>query len=637
LSEYQILSKIEGPEDLKGLTQKELNQLSSEIRDFIIDNVSKTGGHFASNLGIVELTIALHTVFNSPNDKFIFDVGHQCYPHKILTGRKGLFPQNRQLNGMSGFTRRYESPHDFVDAGHASTSISSAMGILLGEELQGKFNYIIPIIGDAALTGGMAYEAMNHLGHLRKKMIVILNDNNMSIDGSVGAISSNLSKMTATKSYQTFKHFADWTMLHIPFIGKSFYSGVMRWKKSVKTFFYKSNIFTDLGLKYIGPIDGHNIGELQRVLKRVKLLEEPVLLHVITKKGKGYKPAEEDPGSYHGVKPFDPKLGLLSSPSSKTTYTNAFTKAILELAKDDDKIVAITAAMMTGTGLSKFFDTYPNRSFDVGITEEHAVTLASGMAIAGMKPVVSIYSTFIQRSIDQIIHDVAIPKLPIVFTLDRAGIVPADGEAHQGLFDISLLKSIPGMLILAPSTEREMLWMLDFALKHNGPSVIRYPKDYVLEEDDTLSKPLVKGQGVLYNNHKNRVLLITYGELVKDALLASNMLTDKGFDTDVYSMRFLSPFNKKELLSTIKSYDMVVVLEDGIIKGGIGEEIESLSRNRSQSIYILGVDGNFLTHGTREDLKKISQLDPDSITNFVIEKSDEVRHREVVERIKNKW
>ncbi len=637
MSEYQILSKIESPEDLKGLSQKELKKLSSEIREFIIDNVSKTGGHFASNLGIVELTIALHRVFNSPNDKFIFDVGHQCYPHKILTGRKDRFSQNRQFNGMSGFTRRYESEHDFVDAGHASTSISSAMGIFLGEQLQGKFNYIIPIIGDASLTGGMAYEALNHLGHIKKKMIVILNDNNMSIDGSVGAISSNLSKMTTTKSYQAFKHFADWTMLHIPFIGKAFYAGVMRWKKSVKTFFYKSNIFTDLGLKYIGPIDGHDIAEMERVLNRIKMLDEPVLLHVITKKGKGYKRAEESPENYHGVKPFDPKVGIVSSPSSKTTYTQAFSNAIMKVSEDNDKVVAITAAMMTGTGLSDFFKKYPKRSFDVGITEEHAVTMAAGLAISGMRPIVSIYSTFIQRSVDQIIHDISIPGLPVILTLDRAGIVPADGEAHQGLFDISLLKSVPGITIMAPSTENEMLNMLRYSLTLNGPSVIRYAKDIVLEEDEVLSLPLKVGQGVLYTKNKYQVLLITYGELVRDALKASEFLQDKGFETDVYSMRFLSPFDKKEMKRVVKSYNMVVVLEDGIIKGGIGEEITALSNDISQSVYVLGVDNNFLTHGTRSDLKKMSRLDPESITEFVIEKSDEVRHKEVVERIKSKW
>lgn len=637
MSEHQILSKIESPEDLKGLSHKELKKLSSEIREFIIDNVSKTGGHFASNLGIVELTVALHKVFNSPNDKFIFDVGHQCYPHKILTGRKNKFSKNRQLNGMSGFTRRYESEHDFVDAGHASTSISSAMGILLGEQLQGKFNYIIPVIGDASLTGGMAYEALNHLGHLKKKMIVILNDNNMSIDGSVGAISSNLSKMTTTKSYQVFKRFADWGMLHIPFIGKAFYAGVMRWKKSVKTFFYKSNIFTDLGLKYIGPIDGHDIAELERVLTRIKMLDEPVLLHVITKKGKGYKPAEENPENYHGVKPFDPNVGIVSAPASKVTYTKAFSNAIMDVSEDNDKVVAITAAMMTGTGLTDFFKKYPKRSFDVGITEEHAVTMAAGLAISGMRPVVSIYSTFIQRSVDQIIHDVSIPCLPVVFTLDRAGLVPADGEAHQGLFDISLLKSVPSITIMAPSTQSEMLNMLRYSLTLNGPSVIRYAKDNVLEEDDVLGLPLKEGQGVLYTKNKYQVLLITYGELVRDALKASDYLKDKGFETDVYSMRFLSPFDEKEMKHIIKSYSIVVVLEDGIIKGGIGEEIKALSSDLSQSVYVLGVDNNFLTHGTRSDLKKISHLDPESITEFVIEKSEEVRHKEVVERIRSKW
>lgn len=637
MSDYQILSHIDNPEDIKKLSHKDLTLLASEMRDFIINKVSKTGGHFSSNLGIVELTIILHKVFNSPYDKLIFDVGHQCYPHKIITGRKSAFDTNRQYNGMSGFTRRKESIHDFVDAGHASTSISSALGILIGEEIQGKFNYIIPVIGDAALTGGMAYEALNHLGHLKKKMIVILNDNNMSIDSSVGAISSQLSRMTTTKSYQSFKRFADWIMLHIPFIGKMFYGAVMRWKKSIKTFFYKTNIFTDLGLKYIGPVDGHNMKSLERILERVKELDEPVLIHVVTKKGKGYKNAEENPGSYHGVKPFDPEVGVQPGTSEKLTYTQAFSNAVLKAGKDNSKVVGITAAMKSGTGFSPFFKEYPDRSFDVGITEEHAVTLASGMAIAGLRPVVSIYSTFIQRSVDQILHDVAIPGLPVVFTLDRAGIVPADGEAHQGLFDISLFKSVPGITIMAPSTANEMEMMLNHALSLNGPSVIRYSKDTVLDGDDILDQKLVPPKGVLYQKEKYDILLITYGELVREALKASEKLEKEKFGVDVYSLRFLAPLDVKELTHLIKQYNMVVVLEDAIMKGGVGEEIAALSQSETQVVCTLGVDNNFLTHGSRMELKKSCSLDSDSIVSYVIEKSEEVRLKRVVERIKSKW
>jgi len=636
LPDYHLLSKIESPNDLNKLTTKELIQLSSEIRDFIINSVSKTGGHFSSNLGIVELTVALHKVFNSPKDKLIFDVGHQCYPHKILTGRKEGFKTNRQYKGMSGFTRRYESPHDFADAGHASTSISTALGILLGEELQGEFNYIIPIIGDAALTGGMAYEALNNLGHLKKKMIVILNDNNMAIDSSVGAISSKLSRMTTTRSYQKFKHFADWTMLHIPFWGKFFYSIVMRWKKSIKTLFYKSNIFTDLGLKYIGPIDGHNINELIRVLTRVKDLDQPVLIHVVTKKGRGYSYSEESPGLYHGVKPFDIKQGVVPSVSNKLTYTQAFSKAIMTLGKENKQIVAITAAMMSGTGLAPFFKQYPKRGFDVGITEEHAVTMAAGMAISGIRPIVSIYSTFIQRSVDQIIHDVAIPGLPVIFTLDRAGIVPADGEAHQGLFDISLFRSVPGMTILAPSTELEMEMMLKYALTLDTPSIIRYSKDYVLDGSEVLDRPLVQGCGVLYPSDSCDILLITYGELVREALLAIDKLSSIDVNAALYSMRFLTPLDKKELERIIKPYDLVVIIEDAIITGGVGEEIMGLSSRETQTVCSIGVS-DFLTHGSRAELKKHAGIDSDSIVNFVTSKSEEVRLKRVIEKIKTKW
>lgn len=635
MSDYQILSQIESPKDIKNLSQKELSKLTEEVRQFLIENISKTGGHFASNLGIVELTLALHRVFDSPNDKFIFDVGHQCYTHKILTGRKHLFEKNRQFGGMSGFTRRYESPHDFVDAGHASTSISSALGILLGEELQGNFNYIIPIIGDASLTGGMAYEAMNHLGHLKKKMIIVLNDNNMSIDGSVGAMSSSLSKLTTTRGYQRFRRFADFVMLHIPFIGKQFYSMIMRWKKSVKTFFYKSNIFTDLGLKYIGPIDGHNLKELETIFTRVKLLNEPVLIHIITKKGKGYELAEKFPDKYHGVSTFDPELGVKGVKTSTKTFTQAFSDTIIKYGEMNDRIVAITAAMMTGTGLTQFFNKYPKRSFDVGITEEHAVTMAAGMAIAGMKPVVAIYSTFIQRSVDQIIHDVAIPGLPVTFVLDRAGIVPADGEAHQGLFDISLLKSIPGITIMAPATASELDIMFEYALTLKNLSVIRYPKDFVIDDSFTEIEELNKG--ILITKNKYQFLIITYGELVNEAKIASEILESKGISCDVYSLRILSPLADKDIQKLLKSYRMVVVLEDAIVKGGIGEEIQSTSRGINPNIYILGVNSSFLTHGSRMDLKKICKLDGESVAEFIIEKSDEVRHNEVVERIKNKW
>ncbi len=637
MSDYQILSKIEKPEDLKGLTHKELRLLTKEIREYIIEHVSKTGGHLASNLGIVELTVALHRVFNSPKDKFIFDVGHQCYTHKILTGRKERFSTNRQLNGLSGFTRRYESEHDFVDAGHASTSISSALGILLGEELQGEFNYIIPVIGDASLTGGMAYEAMNHLGHLKKKMIVILNDNNMSIDSSVGAMSSNLSKLTTTKSYQRFKRFADWTMLHIPFIGKSFYAGVMRWKKSVKTFFYKSNIFTDLGIKYIGPIDGHNLNELERVLSRVKLLDEPVLIHIITKKGKGYEFAEKEPGKYHGVKPFNPEDGILKSGDNSVNYTDAFSSAINTLAERNNKIVAITAAMMSGTGLTSFFNKYPSRSFDVGITEEHAVTLASGFAISGLIPVVAIYSTFIQRSIDQIIHDIAIPGLQVIFALDRAGIVPADGEAHQGLFDIALLKSVPGIVIMAPSVKSEMDQMLNFAINYKGPTVIRYPKDSVLPERPEFSKPVVLGDGLLFKERDSKILIVTYGQMLQEAFDAKEILLKKDLDVDIYSMRFLTLYNKMDLASKFSQYSLIIVVEDGIIKGGVGEELGLLINSTYQLLYILGVDNSFLTHGTRKELKELCHTDSKSIAEFIIARTEEVNYKSMVERINAKW
>lgn len=617
-----ILDRIKSPKDLKSLSKSELKTLAEEIREFLIDTVSETGGHFSSNLGIIELTIALHRVFESPRDKLIWDVGHQCYPHKVLTGRKNDFNTLRQKGGLSGFPRREESIHDIVDVGHASSSVSSAVGISVGQQLLGQEGYVISVIGDGSLTGGMAYEALNHLGHIQNNTIVVLNDNNMAIGKSVGAISSMLSRLTTTASYQTFRKTADWLMLHFPFIGERFYSAVMRWKRSVKSLFYKTNIFTDLGLKYIGPINGHNIDMLTHVLENIKRLKQPILLHVVTEKGKGYKQAEEKPGVYHGVKPFDRSVGMVSTPSSSVTYSEAFSKEVMKAAEKDKRVVAITAAMTSGTGLTPFQEKYPNRFFDVGITEEHAVTFAGGLAIAGLKPVVAIYSTFLQRAVDQVIQDVAISSLPVVFTLDRAGLVPGDGETHQGLFDITLFKGVPGVDFMAPSGEKEMALMMEYALAQDHPVIIRYAKGNCLEHKEAYDTPLTAGQGVMVTKGGGDILFISFGELLKETLGAREILKEEGIYADVYNLRFISPLDEEHLVSIASSYSKVFIVEDGIKRGGIGENISVIlgSSLKEQEVLHLGAPSRFLHHATRPELIRECAMDADSLAASVRQK-----------------
>ncbi len=559
-AENSILNEINSPEDLKNIHHRKLKRLAAEIRQLIIGVVSSNGGHLASNLGVVELTIALHRVFKSPTDKIIWDVGHQCYTHKILTGRKDQFHTIRRNGGLSGFPKRSESEHDPFNTGHASTSISAALGMLTGMRSQGEEGKVVTVIGDGSLTGGMAFEALNHAGHLKKDLIVVLNDNNMSISQNVGALSLYLSKLTTTLIYQTFRRNVDRIIKFIPLFGKPLYEMVYRIKKGIKAVFFKENLFSDLGFEYVGPIDGHNINQLVSVFDRVKKIDKPVVIHVSTKKGKGYDFAEGDPTLYHGVSPFSVVDGKIEK-KSQLSYTEAFTDALIEKGRTDSKITAITAAMAEGTGLKNFQLRYPDRFYDVGITEEHAVTFAAGQAAAGLKPFVSIYSTFMQRAVDQVIHDVALPDLPVKMVIDRAGLVGNDGETHQGIFDISLFRSVPNLSILAPYDHDDIVRMVDYAADTNHPVIIRYPKALCPEKNGS-DEELVEGRGKFLYKNDSEILMIGFGGYLEEIVRAGDKLSRKGIRNDIYNMRFLKPVDEKYLVSILKNYKKVFLFDD---------------------------------------------------------------------------
>jgi 1-deoxy-D-xylulose-5-phosphate synthase len=643
LNSASLLSQINGPADLKKLNFKELERLALEIREVIVARVAQNGGHLASNLGVVELSIALHRVFDSPEDKIVWDVGHQCYAHKLLTGRFAAFSGLRKARGLAGFPKREESPHDAFNTGHASTAISAAAGLLAAQRMLGGGDRAVAVIGDGALTGGLAYEALSHAGHLELPLIVILNDNKMSISPNVGGLSKYLSRLSMKAKYQRFRRYFDSRAKKIPYIGDVFFDMVVRLKRAVKAVFYTDNFFVDLGFEYVGPIDGHNIRSLARVFEDVRQLERPVVIHVITQKGKGYGFAEDDPGNYHGVGAFSVSGGLAGgitggevddsetpsvTPNGHTlSFSNAFGSALLDLAGRNSRIVALTAAMEKGSGLSSFREAYPNRFFDVGIAEAHAVTFAAGLAAQGMRPVTAIYSTFVQRSIDQVIHDVALQNLPVLFALDRSGFVDGDGETHQGLFDIALFRTVPHMTILAPASQNELRLMLDYALRLNGPAMIRYPKTSCPEELPAFSFPPERGRGVwLRQSADSRVCLAFTGSLYPQAFEALKQLQAKGIEADLYNLRFLKPVDEDYLAEILNRYDLVAFIEEGVQSGGFGEYAAALARSRGcrAKTLTLAVDEDFAVDGralgTRDELLKANRLDGKGIADRVYAK-----------------
>jgi 1-deoxy-D-xylulose-5-phosphate synthase len=620
-----VLSKIIKDDDIRKIPEESLSKLAGEIRELIIDVISKNGGHLASNLGVVELTIALHRVFSSPEDTIVWDVGHQCYTHKILTGRKENFHTIRLENGLSGFPKRDESVHDSVETGHASTAISSALGILEGKRLRGLPGKVIAVVGDGALGGGLALEGLNHAGHLKKGLIIILNDNSMSINKNVGALSSYLSRLTATELYQNFKDRFDSMVNTIPKVGPDLMNMIDRFKKAVKAVAYKETLFSDLGFEYVGPIDGHNIRGLIGVMNNIKHFSKPVVLHVKTVKGNGYSFAENDPASFHGISPFSVVDGKVEPPQDYT-FTQAFSGSLLDLGGTDEKITAVTAAMAKGTGLSAFKERFPDRFYDVGITEPHAVTFSSGLAAAGMKPVVAVYSTFLQRAVDQVIHDVAMPGHSVVFALDRAGLVGNDGATHQGIFDIALFKSIPGITLCSPASAEEVRMMLEYGLNTNGPVIIRYPKDSCYSGTGDTALPLVPGRGVFVSRENSECLLLGTGGLVSEMMEAASVLGRKGYSVDVYNLRFLQPLDEEYLASLISSYKMVFCAEDGIVSGGIGEEIGNFIQQHHIPVLYrnLGVKGIFPGQAYRKELLKQTGLDGASLASEIISRRQEI-------------
>lgn len=581
--EEKMLEEINSPQDLKKLTLQQKKKLAEEIRNYIIEIVSKNGGHLASNLGVVELTIALHTVFNVPEDKIIWDVGHQCYVHKILTGRREEFKNLRKPNGLAGFPKSNESPADSFNTGHSSTSISAALGMARARDLQGKNNAVIAVIGDGALTGGMALEALNDAGYSKCKMTVILNDNEMSISPNVGGLNKFLGKLRTKKLYTTTNNLLKKQISSVPVIGKPMVVGIQRIKRAIKQLVIHKMFFEDIGFTYLGPVDGHNIEELESILKTSKQVNGPVLIHVLTKKGKGYKFAEKNPDKFHAISPFNIENGELKTPKEKD-YSKVFGEKIVELAKENSKIVAVTASMKNGTGLADFAQEFPYRFFDVGIAEQHAVTMAAGMAKEGMIPFVPIYSSFYQRAYDQVIHDVAMQNLPVIMCVDRAGIVGADGETNQGTLDMAFFRLVPNLTIMAPKDFKEFEDMLEFAVGLNKPVVIRYPRGG--EDADVKFKSHAKielGKAEVLHEVKNlenpnkEVTIIAIGKTVSEAVkLADRMQKEEGITPEIINARFLKPFDSEKMIQSIQRTKNVITIEDGTVINGLATTVKEL-------------------------------------------------------------
>ncbi len=624
-----ILEKINYPKDLKKLSVKDLKILAEEIREFLLKHISRTGGHLASNLGVVELSIALHYVFDTPKDKLIWDVSHQSYIHKILTGRKNKFHTMRQYKGLSGFTRPDESEYDTYIAGHSSNSLSLAAGTVVARDLNKEKYNVIAVIGDGALTGGMAYEGLNNLGHLQKDLIVILNTNEMSISPNVGAISTYINRIITGQTYTRIKNKIEKVLLNIPAIGARLFNLKNKIMEALKLIFVPGVLFEELGFLYVGPIDGHDIGTLINTLKKFKNLKgRPILCHVITKKGKGYEHAENMPSKFHGISRFDIITGY-PPPKEGISYTRVFSETILRLAEQDKKLIAITAAMPDGTGLDRFQKLFPERFYDVGIAEQHAVTFGAALAQQGYKPIIAIYSTFLQRAYDQIIHDVAISHLPVKFFIDRAGIVGNDGETHHGLFDISYLRTIPGAVILSPKDGNEFMDMIHTAVNYNkGPIFLRYPRSEIPEPKIDFDRKLKNIKiGSIQQLHKGGTIgIFATGITVAMALDALKILRFKyKLNPSIFNFGTIQPVNEKALVSIVKPIKNIFILEENIINGGFGESILNLlNKNKIQkNVFLTGVNNKFVTHGSSALLRDKLNLTPEKIARTIFKKIHE--------------
>jgi 1-deoxy-D-xylulose-5-phosphate synthase len=617
----RILDRIRSPQDIKGLTVKELAQLAREIRLLIIETVSKTGGHLAANLGVVELTLALHAVFDAPKDKIIWDVGHQCYAHKILTGRKDRFSGLRQFGGISGFPCIEESEYDAYNTGHASTALSAALGLAVARDKNRQDHHVVAVVGDGSLTGGVAWEALNQIGHLRERVIVVLNFNEMSISPSVGALSKYLTYLVSGQHYLRIKDQAKSILKSIPGVGWTLIKTGRALEDLIKKTFFPGLLFEELGIRYIGPVQGHSLGSLIEVFREARTYDGPVLIHCVTQKGHGYGHAQENPERFHGTGPFDIPTGLSSKKSKVPTYSQVLGKTLVRLARTDHRILAITAAMLDGTGLTAFADRFPSRFYDVGIAEQHAVNFAAGLALSRYKPVVAIYSTFLQRAYDQIYHDVALMDLPVVFALDRSGAVDDDGPTHQGVNDIAYLRSMPHMILMAPKDENELRHMIKSALSYGHPAAIRFPKGRGLgvRFDRTL-RVLPLGRAEVLKDGRN--LLLAYGSMVGPALAAARRLEREGLSFAVVNARFAQPLDEETILRWARPGRTLVTVEEGIAAGGFGSAVRELLDREGRfglKFRALGFRVSVFPVAKAAEIRRMSGLDEDGLVRQVLE------------------
>ena len=609
-----ILEQIQNPEDIKKLNSEELKMLAQEIREFLIEKISVTGGHLASNLGVVELTIALFLSFQLPEDKIVWDVGHQAYTHKILSGRREMFDDLRQYGGISGFPKRKESPYDAFDTGHSSTSISAGLGLAQGRDILGQDHYVVSVIGDGALTGGMAYEALNNAARMNRNFIIVLNDNKMSISENVGGMSRYLNGIRTGEGYNGLKRMVNSGLEKLPVVGKPLIDKITRTKNGIKQLLIPGMLFENMGITYLGPVNGHDIRALQKVFREAKKLDHAVLVHVLTKKGKGYAPAEKNPARFHGVSPFDIKTGKLKSKKVYPDYTDIFAKKICELAEKDQRIVAVTAAMPDGTGLKAFSRRFPGRFFDVGIAEEHAVTSAAGMAAAGLRPVVAVYSSFLQRGYDQVVHDVCLQDLPVLFCIDRAGLVGSDGETHQGIFDYSYLTSVPNMTVMAPKNLWELRDMLDFAMTYDRPLAIRYPRGQAYRGLKEFQAPVVYGKGEMLFEEKDYALLAV-GSMVSTAEHVREKWKEAGFSCTLANGRFVKPIDTELLDRLAERHSRLVTLEENVLQGGYGLAVTAYIHEHYPWIRVLNIalPDAYVEHGNVSRLRECLGIDSDSV------------------------
>ncbi len=617
----KLLNIVDEPRILKRLSSQQLVRLAGELREEIISTVARTGGHLAASLGAIELTVALHTVFSTPRDKLLWDVGHQCYAHKLLTGRREAFHTLRQSGGISGFPKRCESPHDLFDVGHSSTAISTALGFAVARDLARENHRVVAVVGDGALTGGLAFEGLNNAGQLKSNLIVVLNDNEMSISSNVGALSSYLSRIRSAPAYSRAKADLNQALGRIPYVGRTVRDAAMRVKASVRHLVVPGALFEELGFTYLGPINGHDIGHMQEILRGAAMIPGPVLVHVLTRKGKGFAPAERDPDRYHGPGPFDAKSGEMRS-KKKRTYSDAFGDALVHLAEGDERVCAITAAMPGGTGLDQFAQRFPDRFYDVGIAEQHAVTFAAGLAAGGMRPVVAIYSTFLQRAYDQIVHDVCLQNLPVILAIDRAGIVGEDGETHQGQFDLSYLTHLPNLTVMAPAHEQDVRDMLRTAVQMGSPCALRYPRGALWPGSELPARAPQHSLGAVTLKRGKRVALLAVGSMVPVAVAAGQLLEEAGKSVTIVNARVVRPLDQELVLDLAHRHSYIFTLEENVIHGGLGSLVMACLAEHEATcrVKVLGLPQEFIEHGKQKALREAYGLCPEAVAETIMHK-----------------